>query len=80
MTTTFLLFKATWCAPCKQLDKLLGAMGIEALRVDVDKDLGIAERYKIRSVPVLVKLVDGEEVDRVVGMTNQSNLRRWINE
>ncbi len=72
-----MLFKAPWCSPCKEVDKLLTSMerdGLQVVRVDIEKDVGIAERYRIKSIPTTIKIVEGKEVDRVVGLVNRS----WV--
>ena len=64
---TTLKFFATWCGPCSVVSKQLE--GLDLKEVDLDQDTeGLATKYKIRNVPTLVFLKDGEEVDRHSGL------------
>jgi len=40
---------------------------IKIVKVDVDRNPGLAARFDARSIPLLVVLRDGREVDRIVG-------------
>jgi thiol-disulfide isomerase/thioredoxin len=79
-------FTATWCPPCKQMEKVtwpakevaawLGAHAL-ALQVDVDEDRELAQRFGIESIPTLVFLKDGVEVDRRTGFQDAAKLVAW---
>ena len=69
-------FFATWCPPCKMLDKetYTDSKVIDAstnwvmVRIDVDKNESLAGKYGVRSIPTLVLLTpDGKEAARDVG-------------
>jgi thioredoxin 2 len=66
-------FWAAWCAPCGMVQPVLErvaashAGGIKILQVDVDAERDLAQRYQAMSIPLLVLLRNGEEVDRIVG-------------
>lgn len=66
-------FWATWCGPCqmmapafKQAAQQLG-QGALLVKVDTDANPQLAQRYAIRSIPTLVKIVQGREVARRSG-------------
>jgi thioredoxin-like negative regulator of GroEL len=40
---------------------------LKVVKVDVDAEPGLAQRYGAMSIPLLVVMRDGEEVDRIVG-------------
>jgi len=79
-----LKFKALWCEPCKKLQPVLDNIKNEyqdwsVISIDIDKDIELRSRYNIKSVPTLVFLQDGKEVDRVVGLVKTQQLRNKIN-
>jgi thioredoxin-like negative regulator of GroEL len=40
---------------------------LKIVKVDVDANPGLAARYRAQSIPLLVVLTEGREVDRIVG-------------
>ncbi len=68
-------FWARWCGPCRALAPALDELVREAsgrarvVRVDVDENAELAQRYGVSSIPCLVVFQDGREVRRIVGLT-----------
>lgn len=67
-------FWAEWCGPCKMLapavEFLAGKYQGKALvaKVNVDEEPELAQRFGVMSIPTLVFLKKGQEVDRKVGV------------
>ena len=82
MTNKILRFTASWCEPCKALSKTIDRIDTEVpiQVIDIDDQPELAQHFNIRSVPTLVKIdKDKKEVERLVGMQNQSPLDKFIN-
>jgi thiol:disulfide interchange protein len=70
-------FYATWCGPCKLLDKTtwpdpavsqLLEQKTVALRIDAEKETGLSRRYDIGEYPtVLLITPKGKIIDRLTG-------------
>lgn len=77
-------FWAPWCAPCAMVKPLLKnfartyAGRLKVVEVDVDEEPELAQRWEAQSIPLLVVLRDGEEVDRIVGAAPPAELERRL--
>ena len=64
---------APWCGPCRMvapvLEKLAAryAGSLKVVKINVDDNPHSAAQYDARSIPTLVMVKNGKEVDRVIG-------------
>ena len=77
-------FWATWCGPCKMLAPVLEGVAeqMPAARfgkVDIDKQPELCEKFRIYAVPNVCIFADGQLVDRVVGLSDESEYIDQIN-
>ncbi|MEK6152224.1 thioredoxin [Flavobacteriaceae bacterium 3-367] len=77
-------FYADWCGPCKVLAPILkevkqdlGDM-IKIVKIDVDKNQKISNRYQIRGVPTLLLFQNGTLVWRQSGILQKNDLIKII--
>lgn len=60
-------FSAEWCGPCKMMAPILKQLKdqlgdqIRILKIDVDRNQEIANRYQIRNVPSLMIFQNGQK-------------------
>jgi thioredoxin len=75
-------FFATWCGPCKMLDRQIypaapvvqEAQNFVSVKVDVDQQKDLAMKYQIQAMPTIVFLdASGREVHRTQGVSDQAS-------
>ena len=65
---------ADWCGPCHMLaptiDQISSEMTgrVKVAKLNIDENPGIANRFGVRSIPTLLVLKGGQEIDRLVGV------------
>jgi thiol-disulfide isomerase/thioredoxin len=77
--TGMLDFYGDYCPPCRAMNPTVEALiaaGYPVQRINVSRDPAKAAQFKVDHIPCFVMLVDGREVDRVVGGTTYSRLER----
>lgn len=72
-------FWADWCGPCRMLGPVIDQLAQEydgrvvVGKVNVDEEPALAQAYGVMSIPNVVILKDGKEVDRLVGVQPKGN-------
>jgi len=75
---------APWCGPCRTvapvIDQLAAEMAgrVRVAKLNVDENPVTAERFQIRSIPALLVLKGGQEIDRIVGVQPKSEIARRL--
>jgi thioredoxin 1 len=83
-TPTLVDFHATWCGPCQAMhpvmDRLKNEMGsqVRILKIDVDKNPDVANKFKVRGVPTFVLFKNGEILWRQSGGMDINTLKSKI--
>lgn len=79
MITHIEKYGATWCGPCRALDKTLAQITeVDIIKYDVDDDEDLAIQKNIRSVPVLIFYDGDNEVGRLVGAVSLDTINKVI--
>ncbi len=77
-------FWAAWCGPCRMLaptDEAVAEKYAERARVvklNVDENPSVSQRYGIKGIPTLILFKGGKEEERVVGATSKEAISRMI--
>jgi thioredoxin 2 len=75
---------APWCGPCRFVSPILEALArdyaghLKVVKVNVDHNPMLARRFDARSIPTMVVLKGGQQVDRVVGAMERPDLERRL--
>ena len=72
-------FYATWCGPCKMLTPVLHEISDERseasfIEIDVDEAQDIAKKFEVTSLPTVVFLKDGKEMNRFIGVRQKNEI------
>ncbi len=69
------------CAPCHVLEPRLERVAEEyegqvaVYRVDIERDMSVAERFEVMSIPTVIVFRDGEDIERLDGLVKEPDLR-----
>ncbi len=79
----FVDFYADWCGPCKMLapvvEELSGEIpDVTFVKVNVDDNPELAERYGVMSIPNLIGFKNGEVAAQTVGFQPKAALERTV--
>lgn len=75
---------APWCGPCLMMAPMLDELAVEmagrvrVAKLNVDENPVTAGRFNVRSIPTLLALKKGLEVDRIVGVQSKSDIARRL--
>jgi thioredoxin len=77
-----LYFSATWCGPCKNFKPIMESISnsIPVQFIDVDQNPTLSAQYSIRSIPTLVFLKNGQEINKRPGVLSESQVKEIWNQ
>ena len=71
-------FYATWCMPWKMLSPVVDkiAENMKVCKVNIDEARKSVSNYMIVSVPTLIAFRNGEEINRLSGVTDEEEIMK----
>ncbi len=75
---------APWCGPCRMIAPVLEELATEMAgrvriaKLNIDENQATAARFNVRTIPTLLILKSGREVDRLVGVLPKSEIIRRL--
>ncbi len=72
-------FYAAWCGPCKMMAPVLEEIAennndFKIVKLNVDENMSIAEKYNIMSIPALFVFDKGEVVNKSVALISKNEV------
>jgi thioredoxin len=77
-------FWAQWCAPCRALAPIVEAVAeryaesAQVVKLNIDRNPSVVEKFRIEAIPTLIVFQDGEEKERIIGAVSQEAIARAI--
>jgi thioredoxin 1 len=79
-------FFAQWHGPCHKQYDVLNALAdsdrlpeeVKVTKLDIDEAPVIAAKFEVDIIPTLVVFKDGEEIGRIVGVTDEENVMKLL--
>jgi thioredoxin 2 len=75
---------APWCGPCRMVAPVLEELATEmagrvrVAKLNVDENPQTATRFQVRSIPTLLVLKGGKEMERIVGVQPKTEIVRRL--
>ncbi|MCZ2845913.1 MAG: thioredoxin [Candidatus Bathyarchaeota archaeon] len=75
---------APWCMPCRMISPIVEELGndnqgkLKACKLNTDENKNVAAQYGIQGIPTLLLFKNGQEVDRIVGVTPKPMIQKKL--
>ncbi|MCU1234219.1 MAG: thioredoxin [Candidatus Solibacter sp.] len=75
---------APWCGPCRMVAPAVEAIAAEmagrvrVAKMNVDDNPAVSARFNVQSIPTLLLIKGGREINRLVGAQPKAEIARWL--
>lgn len=79
-------FYADWCPPCLKLGPILDRIAetnegqLKVVKVNVDNEPALAQKFQVSSIPLLVYVNEGEVIGKSEGFQNERQLQHVVDQ
>jgi thioredoxin 2 len=79
-------FWAEWCGPCRTMAPAFARAaqklepGLRLAKVNIDQESALAQRFGVSSIPTMVLVSHGQEIDRLIGARSENDLVNWASQ
>lgn len=77
-------FWAPWCGPCRAMGPVVDELAeeyqgqVKIVKINVDENPGVPNKYGIRAIPTLILFKGGEVVEQVTGAVSKSSIKEMV--
>ena len=75
-------FWAEWCGPCHAvapvLDRIAEERDLKLVKVNIDQEQELAQRYGVASIPLMILFENGEPIAQALGAMPKGALERQL--
>ena len=76
-------FWAVWCGPCQMQGPIIDELaeevqGVKFGKLNVDENMGLAQKFRVMSIPTLMLFKDGQAAAKVVGLQSKEAVKNLL--
>ena len=75
---------APWCGPCRMIAPVLDELAremtgrVRIAKLNIDENPQTARRFNVQSIPMLLVMKSGQEIDRIIGVQPKTEIVRRL--